>query len=103
MPKSVTLSTGAVVTFKPSYTHGADLAYSEVRYAEDYGDRVPVAVAMKACDAVLPVVIDTVAKDGQSVPATLEWLKDLPLPDYEVLYKLLLELREETQTQVEAG
>jgi hypothetical protein len=44
-----------------------------------------------------------VEKDGQSSKASKEWLGDLPLPDYELLYKALMELREESQKGLEAG
>ena len=101
--KTITLTTGETVTFIPDYTHGADLAYSEVRFAEDYGARAPIHISLKACDAVLPIVIEKIEKAGETYKATPEWLTKLPLPDYEELYRLLLELRTETQARAEAG
>src|SRR4051812_39470554 len=103
----VTLSTGEVVTFRADYTHGADLAYSEIRYEKQYEaeevddgkgrtvrrEKVPVAVSMRAIDAALPEMIEKVEKNGQAVAVSLQWIKTLPTHDYETLYKTLLEIR----------
>src|SRR5437762_2688817 len=91
----ITLSTGEKVTLKAYFTHKADRVFMET-YRKDVvyerGDdgklhtkQVPELNYGKAIEAVMLLMIESIEKAGNDVPATQAWLDDLKREDYKLL------------------
>src|SRR4051812_15215094 len=96
VPEPVALSTGETVTFKPYFSHQADVAFWEEvsRRVDPQTKEVTNWVYQRACEAVLPVLVESVLAPGSEPrPCTPEWLGNLRPEDYALLERTATDLR----------
>lgn len=108
----IQLTSGFVVTFRTSYTHGMECAFKEAllkgMQLKQVGDEVVVedikADALdRAVEAVLALAIATISKDGQDTEYTRDWLLALPEKDFGLLKDQVDSLRENSESEKEKG
>jgi hypothetical protein len=79
----VSLSNGQTVTIKDAWTHKCEKAFN----MKLYPDEQPLTVERiyQSFEAVFPLLIEKIEKDGGSLPYSLEWLEGLNEMDYRMV------------------
>lgn len=108
----LTLSTGHAVHLKPGYTHRMEVAFKEavgqslvLRQEGDtvVADKIQADVLDRVAEAVLPLLVERITKDGQDVLFSRDWLLDLPEEDFALLRERVLALRAESEARQGEG
>lgn len=110
---TVTLSTGEVVTFRIRFTHGMqkalfravnkDVAWKMNAETGEYEKEVPAENIELQYEAVLPLVIEKIEKDGKAVLFSAEWMDDLLQEDYRRLEEAVASIRIGKLVEDESG
>jgi hypothetical protein len=83
---SVTLSTGEQVNLKDFVPHKAETAFWDaIRALKKAEEAVTVFLYNRGLEAMLPHLITSVVKDGQSFQPDAKWIGDLIEKDYKLL------------------
>jgi hypothetical protein len=102
--KTVTLSTKEVVTLGPWKRKAAKVFHQTINknvfYMQniesgkiDQVKKIPVENYDAAYEAVMPILVDRIEKDGGTLPFSQGWLDDLEERDYDALEAAVSELK----------
>ncbi len=105
-------TTGCEVTLKEWFTHGMECAYKDaltggVGFVVQGGSHVvktiPGGALDRAAEAALSLMIQSVKKDGQDLPFSSDWFRDLPEKDFAILRDHIEKKRAENEEEKTVG
>ena len=103
---------GYSVRFKPHYTHRVERAFKEalskgLTLRQEGGQMVVDTVSADALDraveAALEHLVESITKDGQTTPFSVDWLLELPERDFDALRQAVNSARDTNEGKKAAG